>query len=82
VDRYTKPKYLKWDDASISVGYLQYVLNRIGKYGLQWGSLNYKKFDNYKQKLKEEEDKLVDYFLYEMRKPPVEGEKLEPMPLN
>lgn len=82
LDRHTKPKYLKWDDASITIGYLNYVLNRIGKYGLHWGSLNYKKFDNYKQKLKEEEDKLVEYFLYEMRKPPVEADKIEPMPMN
>lgn len=82
LDRHTKPKYLKWDDASLTYSYLDYVLRRIGKYGLHWGSLNFRKFDDYEKILKEEEDKLTEYFLYEMRKPPLEKEVVSDMPLN
>ena len=62
----------RWDDASRIVGYLDYVKRRINKYGLQYGYLTFNKFYDYKTSLQEEEDRLVDYFIYEMRKEPVE----------
>lgn len=62
----------RWDDASRIVGYLDYVQRRINKYGLQYGYLNFNKFYDYKNTIQEEEDRLVDYLVYEMRKEPAE----------
>ena len=72
---------LYWDDAERMTNYLDYVVRRINKYGLHWGILNQHKFDGYKELIKKEEDELVDYFLYEMRKAPVEEEPKQKMPL-
>ena len=79
LDRLIAHKYYNWDDASITTGYYDYVLRRLGKYGkfiiilgLQYGLLNHKKFPNYKEELNKLEDELTDYFLYEMRKEPQE----------
>lgn len=70
-----------WDDASKIANYMDYVTRRINKYGLHWGIINKKKFENYKEKIQKEEDELVDYFLYEMRKAPVKEQELPNMPL-
>jgi len=80
VDKPNSLKYLNWRDASISVAYLEYVLSRIGRYGLHWGALNNLKFPDYKQKIKSDEDHLVDYFLYEMRKAPLKQQEIPAMP--
>jgi hypothetical protein len=40
------------------------------------------KHPNYKQKIKDAEDNLVEYFLYEMRKAPAEQAELPLMPLK
>jgi hypothetical protein len=82
LDKHAEHKFLKWDDASITVAYFDYVLRRLNKYGLLNGTLNRGKFPNYKETLNNEEDKLVDYFLYEMRKEPTEEAKIPPMPFN
>lgn len=82
LDQFTQHKYLKWDDASITVGYLEYVLNRIKKYGLNHGPLDQRKFPNYKESLKAEEDRLAEYFLYEMRKEPQKEQNIPEMPFN
>jgi hypothetical protein len=82
LDRVSMHKYLKWDDASASIAYLNYVLRRVKKYGLHFGPLNQLKFPNYKEDLQEVEDKLTEYFLYEMRKEPVKEKELPEMPLN
>jgi hypothetical protein len=79
IDRVHTLKFYHWDDASKIGAYYDYVLRRIRKYGLHWGSLTNKKFDNYKEQMKKEEDELVDYFLYEMRKPPSEEKELNSM---
>ncbi len=81
-DRRRGATLYKWDDASISIGYFDYVLRRIQKYGLHRGPLSSAKFPSYKEMIQEEEDKLVDYFLYEMRKPPLEEKELPRMPLR
>jgi hypothetical protein len=80
VDKPNAIKYLTWKDASISVAYLEYVLNRLSRYGLHWGALKYKKFPDYKQTIRSQEDELVDYFLYEMRKAPMKKEEIHAMP--
>ena len=80
VDKPNSNKYLNWRDASVSVAYLEYVLSRLGRYGLQWGALNNQKFPDYKQKIKSDEDELVDYFLYEMRKAPIKQKEIPAMP--
>lgn len=80
VDKPNCLKYLNWRDASISVAYLEYVLGRVGRYGLHWGALNNQKFPDYKQKIKSDEDDLVDYFLYEMRKAPLKQAEIPAMP--
>lgn len=79
-DKPNSYKYLNWRDASLSVAYLEYVLNRLSRYGLHWGALKNKKFPDYKQKIRADEDELVDYFLYEMRKPPVKRAEIPSMP--
>lgn len=82
LDTYKPGTYMKWDDVSITVGYLDYVLRRITKYGLHYGSISKYKFPNYKEELKKDEDKLVEYFLYEMRKEPAEQKEIPTMPIN
>ncbi len=82
LDKHSQHKYMKWDDASLSVGYLDYVINRIKKFGLQYGPLDQDKFVNYKETIRNEEEKLTEYFLYEMRKKPVEQKEIPEMPLN
>jgi hypothetical protein len=82
VDAYTHNKYFKWDDASLTVAYLDYVLRRLNKYKLLLGPLTQKKYPDYKEDLKNQEDALVEYFLYEMRKEPVEQKEIPLMPFN
>jgi hypothetical protein len=86
LDRVAVHKYYNWDDASLVTGYYDYVLRRLGKYGkinlikgLQYGLLNSKKFPNYKEELRNLEDDLTDYFLYEMRKEPQEVKYESPL---
>ena len=82
LDTAAQNKYLKWDDASLSVAYLQYVLDRVRKYGLNYGPLGQTKFPDYKQKLKNVEEELTQYFLYEMRKEPAPERKYPDMPIQ
>jgi hypothetical protein len=82
VDKMDAGRNLKWDDATITVGYLEYVLRRLNKYSLDRSILNPYKFPNYKDTLKSEEDNLVDYFLYEMRKEPANAVELPEMPMK
>jgi len=82
VDAYSQNKYLKWDDASITIAYFEYVLKRLNKYKLLLGPLTQKKYPEYKDDLKKQEDDLVDYFLYEMRKEPFAQKEIPPMPFN
>ncbi len=82
LDHYAAHKYLRWDDACITINYLDYVLRRADKYKLTLGPLTQKKYPNHKEDLKQKEDELVDYFLYEMRKEPVEQQEIPAMPLN
>lgn len=79
VDKYDQSKYYKWDDATIIVGYLDYVMRRLRKYSLDRGVMSSLKFPYYKEKLQKEEDQLVDYFLYEMRKSPLKREEIPKM---
>ncbi len=44
--------------------------------------INRFKSNNYKEEMKKQEDNLVDYFLYEMRKAPAEEVALPDMPLK
>jgi hypothetical protein len=81
VDKPTMHKFLKWDDASLSVNYLLYVLERVKKYGLNYGPLGQNKFPDYKETLKKTEDQLAEYFLYEMRKEPAPEKQYPPMPV-
>ena len=81
-DKWTPQKYYQWDDAERTIGYLNYVMRRIGKYGLLYGTLSQNKFPNYKEKIKNEEDELTEYFLYEMRKEPLPEKEYPPMPMN
>ncbi len=80
VDKPALHKFLKWDDASITVNYLLYVLERIKKYGLCYGPIGQSKFPDYKETLRKTEDELTDYFLYEMRKEPSAEKEYPPMP--
>ena len=50
--------------------------------GLVYGGIDKYKKPNYKQILKQKEDELVDYFLYEMRKEPSEKAELPVMPIS
>jgi len=79
VDKPNALKYLNWRDASVSVAYLQFVLERLSRYGLHWGALRNRKFPDYKQKIRSDEDELVDYFLYEMRKAPLKRPEIAAM---
>ena len=79
VDKPNAVKYLNWRDASVSVAYLEYVLARLSRYGLHWGALRNRKFPDYKEKIRSDEDELVDYFLYEMRKAPVKRAEIPAM---
>jgi hypothetical protein len=81
LDRVNLHVQLKWDDASLTVNYFHYVIERIKKYGLVYGTLSQKKFPDYENNLKEEEDKLTEYFLYEMRKEPVPDKNYPEMPV-
>ena len=65
-------KFYVWDDAVKIANYFEWVMRRITKYQLHWGINHKYKFDNYKNEIKKSEDELVDYFLYEMRKPPTD----------
>jgi len=47
-----------------------------------YGPTANKKEPDYKIKLKQVEDGLVDYFLYEMRKAPVEEKERQIMPIR
>ena len=80
VDKPSIHKYLKWDDASLTVNYLIYVLERIKKYGLNYGPLGKDKFPDYKNSLKKTEDELTEYFLYEMRKEAAPEKELSNLP--
>ncbi len=80
VDKPNGYKYLTWRDASLSVAYLEYVLARLSRYGLHYGALNNRKFPDYKEKIRSDEDELVDYFLYEMRKAPSKNTDMVAMP--
>lgn len=80
VDKASFYKNYYWDDASKVADYYDYVMRRIGKYGLHWSILNPNKVYNYKKMIQEEEDNLVDYFIYEMRKKPAEAAKLDEIP--
>jgi hypothetical protein len=82
LDKYHANTHFKWDDAAASIGYFDYVLRRLGKYSLTRGALQPRKFPNYREELQKEEDKLVEYFLYEMRKAPVEQKEAQLMPVN
>ncbi len=82
LDQFTQHKYLKWDDASIGVSYLEYVLNRTRKYGLNYGPLGQGKFPNYKETLRTKEEELTEYFLYEMRKEPGLEKEFPTMPIQ
>ena len=73
--------HMKWDDASLTVNYFLYVMERINKYGLQYGPINQRKFPDYENSIKEEEDKLTEYFLYEMRKEPGPEKTYPDMPI-
>ena len=80
VDKNTIFKNFKWDDAIKMTNYIDYVTRKISKYGLHYGFMNPYKFENYKEKIRNDEDELAEYFLYEMRKEPVEN-KMEEMKL-
>jgi hypothetical protein len=81
LDRINSHVHLKWDDAALTVNYFLYVLERIKKYGLINGTLSQKKYPDYKNNLQEEEDKLTEYFLYEMRKEPAPEKTYPDMPV-
>ncbi len=61
-----------WDDSSRIAGYVDYVTRKVSKYCLHYGMINQLKFHDYKNQIQQDEDKLVDYLVYEMRKAPVE----------
>lgn len=77
VDKYNQYSNFYWDDASRAAAYIDYVTRKITKYGLQYGMISQKKFYNYKQTIQDDEDRLVDYFLYEMRKAPSEKKQAQ-----
>ena len=81
LDKPTQHVHFKWDDASLTVNYFLYVLQRVKKYGLGYGPLGQDKFPDYKETLRSEEDKLTEYFLYEMRKEPAPEKEYPPMPV-
>ena len=80
LDNLKPTRMLKWDDAHKTIEYYKYVKERVQKYGLHFGTTVFLKHANYRQKIQEEEDKLTEYFLYEMRKNPVEPIDLPNMP--
>jgi hypothetical protein len=82
LDKSTDHKYLKWDDACLTINYFHYVIDRVKKYGLNYGPLAQGKFPNYKDVLKSEEDRLTEYFLYEMRKEPQPEKDIPEMHAN
>jgi len=81
LDSFALGRVYYWDDATKMGNYFDYVMRRINKYGLHWGLLNKNKFQGYKEKIAQEEDDLTKYFLYEMRKAPVEQNELNKMPI-
>jgi hypothetical protein len=80
VDKWNPYKTFYWDDAIKVANYLDYVTRKISKYGLHLSFIRPNKFENYKQAIQDEEDRLTEYFLYEMRKEPMER-KSNPMNL-
>lgn len=79
IDHYNPNKLAIWDDATLMGDYLDYVLERIKKYGLHWGALTVIKHDNYKNLMKKDEDDLTDFFLHQMRQAPMERKEREKM---
>lgn len=73
IDKYTSYKEYHWEDAIKMTNYIDYLTRKITKYGLHYGFMNVYKFNNYKEKIESDEDELANYFLYEMRKKPVES---------
>ena len=74
LDKFNPYADFTWDDSSRIAGYVEYLTRRISKFGLHYGLINQNKFKDYKKTIQIEEDKLVDYLLYEMRKSPQEKE--------
>ncbi len=74
LDKFNPYADYTWDDSSRIAGYIEYLTRRISKFGLHYGLINQNKFKDYKQTIQVEEDKIVDYLLYEMRKSPQEKE--------
>ena len=72
IDKSYVYKNFKWDDTIKMTNYIDYVTRKITKYGLHYGFMNPYKFENYKEKINKDEDELAEYFLYEMRKQPIE----------
>ena len=69
-----RPKFGRiwaWDDASKIVNFMDMHFKKSAKYGLDLGHTGGLFLT--KEDLKEKEDRLVDYFLYEMRKPKAEA---------
>ena len=65
-----RPKFGRlwaWDDASRIANFMTVHFERCKKYGLDMPINNNVKYT--KEDLKQREDQLVEYFLYEMRKP-------------
>ncbi len=61
-----------WRDSSKMVDYIREHRRRIEKYGLNNSATNLETSYVSKEQLKQREDDLVEYFLHEMRKKPVE----------
>ena len=69
VDGVRTERLWTWQDSTRIVEYYRQHLKRVQKYGLDNGdSLE----DPCKEAFKQREDELVEYFLYEMRKKPVD----------
>ena len=68
-----KPKMIRlwtWDDSSKIVNFIDCHFKMVERYGLNYPAQCQEMVT--KQELKTREDELVDYFLYEMRKPAAE----------
>lgn len=74
LDKFNPYADFSWDDSSRIAGYIEYLTRRISKFGLHYGLINQNKFKDYKKTIQMDEDNLVDYLLYEMRKSPQEKE--------
>ena len=67
LDRPRMTRMWTWDDSSRIVNFMTLHLMKSQKYGLDVPIQNSSMFT--KEELKQREDELVEYFLYEMRKP-------------